>query len=124
MSRWRAGRESCQFLRMLDTITIGSLTLISAQPRPSGKSRPPILFIPGYFAAAWVYECYLPFFAERGYPGFAVNLRGRGGSALPPGGSLGNVTLTDLIDDARAVAGWITERIGKPIVVGHSMGGL
>ena len=109
---------------MLDTITVGSLTLSSAQPHASGTSKPPILFIPGYFAAAWVYECYLPFFAERGYAGFAVNLRGRGGSALPPGGTLGGVSLDDFIDDARSAARWITERIGRPIIVGHSMGGL
>src|SRR5690242_20470860 len=109
---------------MLDTITVGSLTLSSAQPHASGTSKPPILFIPGYFAAAWVYECYLPFFAERGYAGFAINLRGRGGSALPPGGTLGNVSLDDFIADARTAARWITERIGRPIVVGHSMGGL
>jgi pimeloyl-ACP methyl ester carboxylesterase len=109
---------------MLDTITIGNLTLSSAQPHASGKPKPPILFIPGYFAAAWVYECYLPFFAERGYAGFAVNLRGRAGSALPVGTTLGNVSLTDFVDDGRVVARWITERIGKPIVFGHSMGGL
>ena len=51
---------------MLDTITIGSLTLASAQPRATGATTAPILYIPGYFASAWVYESYLPFFAERG----------------------------------------------------------
>lgn len=83
-----------------------------------------MLFIPGYFASAWVYESYLPFFAERGYAGFALNLRGREGSALPSGVMLGRVSIDDFIDDARQVARWLIERLGRPIVVGHSMGGL
>ena len=111
---------------MLDTITVGSLTVRSAQPtaKPGIGARPPILFIPGYFASAWVYESYLGFFADRGYAGFAVNLRGRDGSALPSGALLGRVTIDDFIDDARHVARWLVERVGKPIVFGHSMGGL
>jgi pimeloyl-ACP methyl ester carboxylesterase len=111
---------------MLDTITIGNLTVRSAQPAAKAErgSRPPILFIPGYLATAWVYESYLPFFADRGYAGFAVNLRGRDGSGLPAGSDLGRVTLDDYIADAREVARWLVERVGQPIVFGHSMGGL
>jgi non-heme chloroperoxidase len=109
---------------MLDTITVGSLTLASAQPRATVAATAPILYIPGYFASAWVYESYLPFFAARGYAGFALNLRGRGGSALPSGTMLGRVTLSDYIEDARQAARWLVERIGTPIVFGHSMGGL
>ena len=111
---------------MLDTITIGSLTVRSAQPtaKAGAVARPPILFIPGYLATAWVYESYLTFFADRGYAGFAVNLRGREGSTLPSGSMLGRVTLDDYIADAREVARWLVERVGQPIVFGHSMGGL
>jgi len=109
---------------MLDTITIGSLTLSAAQPQASGNAKPPILFIPGYLATAWAFECYLPFFAERGYPGFALNLRGRAGSALPPGSALGEVSLADFVTDARDAASWLEQRFGRPIVVGHSMGAL
>ena len=67
---------------MLETTAIGSLTLLTAEPEPAAAKRPPILFIPGYFAGAWVFDRFLPYFADRGYPGIAVNLRGRGGSAL------------------------------------------
>lgn len=109
---------------MLDTITIGSLTLTSAQPRPGDGKKPPMLFIPGYFASAWVFESYLPFFAERGYAGFALNLRGREGSTLPTGVMLGRVSINDFIDDARQAARWLADRFGKPVIVGHSMGGL
>jgi pimeloyl-ACP methyl ester carboxylesterase len=109
---------------MLDTINVGNLTLASAQPRPGTQAKPPMLFIPGYFASAWVYESYLPFFADRGYAGFALNLRGREGSALPSGTVLGRVSMNDFIDDARQAVRWLTERLSRPIVVGHSMGGL
>lgn len=109
---------------MLDTITIGSLTLSSAQPHASGKNKPPILFIPGYFSTAWAFECYLSFFAERGYAGFALNLRGRSGSPLPAGQTLGHVSLEDLVADGRDAARWLGDRFGRPIVIGHSMGGL
>lgn len=109
---------------MLDTITVGSLTLATAAPKAAGQKKPPMLFIPGYFASAWVYESYLPFFAERGYAGFALNLRGRAGSTLPAGMMLGRVSMNDYIDDGREAAKWLAERFGKPIVVGHSMGGL
>src|SRR5437762_11580146 len=101
---------------MLDTITVGTLTLTSAQPRAGAPPKPPMLFIPGYVASAWVYESYLPFFAERGYAGFALNLRGREGSSLPSGVMLGRVSLNDFIDDARQVARWLIERLGPPIV--------
>jgi pimeloyl-ACP methyl ester carboxylesterase len=37
---------------------------------------------------------------------------------------LGRVSMNDFIDDARQAVYWLTERIGKPIIVGHSMGGL
>jgi pimeloyl-ACP methyl ester carboxylesterase len=109
---------------MLDTVTIGNLTLNSASPHAGTSGKPPILFIPGYCATAWVYESYLPFFAERGYPGFALNLRGREGSALPSGTLLGRVSLADFVEDARQAASWIEDRLGQPIVFGHSMGGL
>src|SRR5205807_221327 len=112
------------FVRMPDTITIGNLALSTAAPRTTARAKPPILFIPGYFASAWVYESYLPFFAEHGYAGFALNLRGHSGSTLPSGMMLGRVSLNDYIDDARQVANWLIEKFQRPIVVGHSMGGL
>lgn len=109
---------------MLDTLTVGSLTVDAAEPRPSSHVRPPILFVHGLLATSWVYESYLRFFAERGFAGFAVNLRGRAGSAIPGDGDIGTVSLGDYVDDARQIARWIGERLQPPIVFGHSMGGL
>lgn len=109
---------------MLETITIGNLKVDTAQVRATAHARPPILFIHGFLATSWVYESYLGFFADCGFPGFALNLRGRSGSALPDGANIGAVGLEDYLDDARHVTRWITERLQRPIVFGHSMGGL
>lgn len=109
---------------MLETTTIGSLTLLTAKPEAAAAARPPILFVPGYFAGAWIFDQFLPYFADRGHAGFAVNLRGRGGSPLRSGTLLGHVSINDFVEDAREIATWITEQHGRPVVFGHSMGGL
>ena len=85
---------------------------------PARATRPPVLLVHGYFANAAVFDAWLPFFAARGFPAYAVNLRGRAGSGVP--GDLGRVAIQDFVDDATEVA----RHIGDPVVVGHSMGGL
>lgn len=101
---------------MLDTIRINDLTVVRAKPaRASGA---PVLFVHGYFAAADIWLEWLPFFAARGMPAYAVNLRGRAGSK--PGIDLGKTSIDDFADDATKVAKYL----GVPAVVGHSMGGL
>lgn len=86
-----------------------------------GAPRPhPVLFVHGAFAAAWCWEEYfLPYFARHGYEGFAVSLRGHGGSE-----GADRLHLAGLDDYAQDVARTI-EAIGSaPILVGHSMGGV
>jgi pimeloyl-ACP methyl ester carboxylesterase len=77
-----------------------------------------VLFVHGYFADARVFTEWLPYFADRGYDAYAVNLRGRRGSR--PGTELGRTSIADFADDASAAA----KTLGSPLVVGHSMGGL
>ncbi len=101
---------------MSESIRIGDLTVLSAQP--AHAARPPVLFIHGYFADATVFDAWLPFFADRGFSAYAVNLRGRGGSR--PSTDLGRASIADFVTDAAEVA----RAIGTPAVVGHSMGGL
>jgi non-heme chloroperoxidase len=97
-------------------IQVGSLTVL--HHAPSRATRNPVLFVHGYFADAAVFTHWLPFFAERGFPAYAVNLRGRAGSM--PEIDLGRASIADFVDDAAAVAA----HLGAPAVVGHSMGGL
>jgi pimeloyl-ACP methyl ester carboxylesterase len=77
-----------------------------------------VLFVHGYLATAKVFTDWLPFFAARGFPVYAVNLRGREGSRHDT--DLGHASILDFANDASAVA----RTLGTPIVVGHSMGGL
>jgi len=81
-----------------------------------------VLFLHGYFADAAVWNEWLPFFASRGFPAYALNIRGRGGSE--PVENLGRASIADYLDDARLVVRRITAEHGAPAAVGHSMGGL
>jgi pimeloyl-ACP methyl ester carboxylesterase len=101
---------------VIETIRVGDLVVLHA--RPPRATRAPVLFVPGYFADATIFGGWLEFFAERGFPSYSVHLRGRGGSK--PGVDLGRATVADFVDDAASVA----HTLEKPVVVGHSMGGL
>ncbi len=101
---------------MAETLLVGGLTVVADRSGPATHS--PVLFIPGYFADAFVFDRWLPFFAARGFPAFAVNLRGRAGSSREI--DVGRVRVGEYVEDALRIARWI----GRPLVVGHSMGGL
>jgi len=100
----------------IESVRIGDLTVLRKMPA-HGRGVP-ILFVHGYFADATVFTDWLEFFAARGWPAYAVNLRGRGGSR--PDIDLGRASISDFVDDAASVA----RALGGPVVVGHSMGGL
>lgn len=100
---------------MSDTIRIGDLNVLHTAPRRA--TRPPVLFVHGYFADASVWASWLEFFASCNVPAYAVHLRGRGGSKAT---NLGRVSIDDFVDDASTVA----RHVGATVVVGHSMGGL
>jgi pimeloyl-ACP methyl ester carboxylesterase len=101
---------------MIEMLTIEALTVRAE--RPARPTQPPVLFIHGYFATATIFDRWLAYFAARGFPAFAVNLRGRAGSR--PGTNIGTVSLADFVDDASVVA----REVGARTIVGHSMGGL
>lgn len=51
----------------------------------SDERRPPVLFVPGFGHGAWAYaEHWLEHTAQRGYPAYAMSLRGHGESASAP----------------------------------------
>ena len=103
----------------MESARIEGLTISVARPaRRPGRERPPILFVHGMFGGAWYFERYQRFFAGRGYSSYALNLRGHHDSRLVE--DLGKVSLADYVEDARTVA----RHLGRPIVIGHSMGGL
>ena len=96
------------------------LEILDRQP-PAGarRRRPPLLFLHGAFASAWVWaEHFLGHFAAAGYPSYAVSLRGHGNSAGHE--DIATASLADYRDDLLAAA----EAVGAPpVLIGHSMGG-
>src|SRR6266567_7653882 len=95
-------------LAMAETLLVGGLTVVADRSGPATHS--PVLFIPGYFADAFVFDRWLPFFAARGFPAFAVNLRGRAGSSREI--DVGRVRVGEYVEDALRIARWI----GRPLV--------
>jgi pimeloyl-ACP methyl ester carboxylesterase len=91
------------------------LEIISQHP---ATDLPPILFIHGAFTDAWCWtEHFLPYFAEQGYPAYALSLRGHGKSK----GELISASLKDYVHDVLQI---VENFEKKPILVGHSMGGM
>lgn len=107
---------------MRDTTRIGDLILDAAQPAPA--SRPPMLMVHGIMGGSWYFAKWLEFFAARGHPSYALNLRGHHGSR--PVANMGSVSVMDYVTDLRDAARGIAERHNgaRIILVGHSMGGL
>ena len=85
------------------------------------ESHPvPLLFVHGAWHAAWCWdEHFLSFFADKGYRALAVSLRGHGSSPTPK--PLRTCSVADYVQDVGLVADSLPRR---PVVIGHSMGGL
>ncbi|HEV2236748.1 MAG TPA: alpha/beta fold hydrolase [Ktedonobacterales bacterium] len=94
------------------------LEVLSRQP---AAARPtPLLFVHGAWLSASCWdEHFLGYFSERGYPSYALSLRGHGASEGPP--HLRDATIADYVADVARVAGDLPS---PPVVIGHSMGGL
>jgi len=96
---------------------VDNLAVSVERPAPPAR-RPRVLLLHGMFGGAWYWEPYQALLARRGYESHALTLRGHHDSR--PVASIGKVSLNDYIDDALAVA----RTLDRPIVIGHSMGGL
>jgi pimeloyl-ACP methyl ester carboxylesterase len=80
----------------------------------------PLLFVHGAWHAAWCWdEHFLNFFADKGYRALAVSLRGHGNSPAPR--PMQTCSIANYVDDVASVADSLPTR---PVVIGHSMGGL
>lgn len=84
------------------------------------SDRPPLLFVHGSFAGAWIWrQHFMPFFAEAGWECLALSLRGHGGS--PGRERLDHFGLGHYVEDVAAVARTLAR---PPVVIGHSLGGV
>lgn len=94
-----------------------SLEVLERRSGRQSSGRPPLLFVHGYWEAAWVWDEFLmPELANRGHDCFAVSLSGHGRSE----GKLRGRSIRDHVDDVYEV---VARFDTPPIVVGHSMGG-
>lgn len=99
------------------TVRLASgLALQAAEP--ATPTHAPLLLLHGISAGAWNFDRYLAFFADRGWPTYALDLRGRPGSRDVA--DFGRVALGEYVEDALEAA----RHLGRPLVIGHSMGGL
>src|SRR5450432_1918422 len=92
------------------------LEVRSRVPKTS-SAKPPLLFVHGGYCDAWCWEpFFLPWFAARGYPSYALSLRGHGES----GGrdSLFVAGLDDYVADVEHIASTLSS---PPVLIGHSM---
>jgi pimeloyl-ACP methyl ester carboxylesterase len=95
---------------MLEVIDKGSAT---------EAHRVPLLFVHGAWHAAWCWdEHFLDFFAERGFRAVALSLRNHGDSQRRKPRTC---SMADYVNDVDSVAASLPT---KPVVIGHSMGGL
>jgi len=79
----------------------------------------PILFVHGAWHAAWCWENFLPYFAQKGYGAYALSLRGHGASAGREEIRWHSAAHGYVADVAR-----IVQTLHRPpVLVGHSMGG-
>jgi pimeloyl-ACP methyl ester carboxylesterase len=100
-----------------------SREVLTSQPaEPDGFTeldarKPPLLFVPGYAHGAWIFtEHWLEHAAERGYPAYAMSLRGQGESGNAP-----KTTLRAYAHDVVQVAARLPR---QSVLIGHGTGGL
>src|SRR4028118_1867319 len=95
------------------------LEVISREPQKK-LSETPLLFVHGSCHAAWCWEeNFLDYFAARGFDSHAVSLRGHGKSEGKE--KLRWTSVRDYVSDVAQIADRFQN---KPVVIGHSLGGL
>jgi pimeloyl-ACP methyl ester carboxylesterase len=98
-----------------------NMNLELIEQKPKGASHAvPLLFVHGAWHGAWCWEKnFLPYFAANGYASYAVSLRGHGNSDVPAHFRL--MRIADYVSD---VVQTVDRLPAKPVMIGHSMGGL
>src|SRR5215468_651498 len=94
---------------------VGREVLTAAPTEPT--DAPPVLFVPGFGHGAWAFaEHWLEHAAERGFPAYAMSLRGHGRS-----GSAARADLRAYTHDVTQVAASLPR---QAVLVGHGAGAL
>ncbi|UJF34756.1 alpha/beta hydrolase [Paenibacillus hexagrammi] len=87
---------------------------------PDGiASETPLLFVHGGSHGAWCWkEHFLPYFSSKGFPSYALSLRGHGESEGNE--QIHSFSLNDYMNDVLEVMQLMNK---KPVLIGHSLGG-
>lgn len=91
---------------------------VTARLPSAPTTRPPVVLVHGAANSAGVWRYWLDGLAERGWPAYAIDLRGHGASAAV---DLGRVRMDAYVEDVAALIGQLAQR---PVLIGWSMGGL
>jgi pimeloyl-ACP methyl ester carboxylesterase len=83
--------------------------------------RPPLVFVHGGCHGSWCWERVMPYLAAQGWDGYALNWRSHHGSRELPLERFIRRGLAEVAEDVAQVVAHLGQR---PILVGHSMGGL
>jgi alpha-beta hydrolase superfamily lysophospholipase len=95
------------------------LEVIVQEPEFATQSTP-LLFVHGMWHGAWCWaEHFVPYFAQRGHPAYALSLRGHGASEGRE--RLRWTSLAQYVADLEQV---VNEMERAPVLIGHSMGGM
>ncbi|MCD4750735.1 MAG: alpha/beta hydrolase [Thermoanaerobaculales bacterium] len=81
-----------------------------------------IFMIHGMYCGSWVWEKYVPFFEERGWRCITTTLRHH--DMAPNGKPAPELATTSLLDYAADLEAEIRSLEDRPVIMGHSMGGL
>jgi pimeloyl-ACP methyl ester carboxylesterase len=86
--------------------------------KPKKKAfKTPILFVHGAWHGAWCWKNFMEYFSKAGFSCYAIDLPCHGERIEEAG--LKGKTMMDYVREIEAAK----EKIGNPVVVGHSMGG-
>lgn len=104
----------------MNSTRFGELEVLCHTPPGAPQHDTPLLFVHGAYVGAWCWEeHFLPWFAARGWPAYALSLSGHGGSRRRD--RLDGYSIADYVADVAEVAAKLP---GPPVLIGHSMGGM
>ncbi|GAB6147445.1 alpha/beta hydrolase [Desulfocicer niacini] len=83
------------------------------------SSKPPLFFVHGAWHGAWCWKPLMDYLAEKGFTSYALDLPGHGNRKSEGVAALG---IMDYVSEVEASIQELT--LVKPVLIGHSMGGL
>jgi pimeloyl-ACP methyl ester carboxylesterase len=100
---------------------VKGLFLKEISPTNNGDSTERLLMVHGGSHGWWAFEPWMKFFARRGRRTFSLSLRNHTGSYKVPLDQYLRLKVRDYVDDLMDAASFLSS---KPILIGHSMGGI